>query len=80
MPRTDPFPTIRKLAAEIGATWHGYEMAARGTERAEKDLRLALFNNARRDRLLRDRLLNADVSLVLCGLVCKTRNAKGQRL
>ena len=74
---TDPFPTVRKLAAEIGTTWHGYEMAARETIKAEHELRRALHKNAGKDRLSRDRLLNADVSLVLCGSFARREMLEG---
>ncbi len=56
------FPTVHKLAQEIGATWPGYKAVAKGTVVAENKLRRALLGTPGGHRLL-----NADVSLVLCG-------------
>lgn len=55
------FPTIRKLADEIGAEWHGFDSAAKGTAAAEGKLRTAIQDENG------DRLLNSDASLVLFG-------------
>jgi len=62
MANPSPFPTVIKLAKEVGAEWEGYALAAEGTRNAVVLLRAALQNAPESARLLSD-----DTSLVLFG-------------
>ena len=57
-----PFPSVKKLREETGASWAAFDEAASMTRQAEDELRTALQGNNGPSRLL-----NPDVSLVLCG-------------
>ncbi len=72
MPDHDPFPTIRKLADEVGADWTGYDLASRGTQSAENALHVALNTASGANRWL-----NADASLVLFGSFARCEMLEG---
>lgn len=69
MSESDPFPTVRILAEEIGAEWPGYDLAASGTRKAAKDLKNALKSQRR--------LLSSDASLVLFGSFARREMLEG---
>ena len=58
----DPFPTVKKLAAESGADWPHFEEAARKTIEVE-----AVFKEAVTTKFGTGRVLDTDSSLVLFG-------------
>ena len=58
----NPFPTVSRLAAECGADWKSFGIAAETTWNAEHVLKRVLIEEAKSDRPL-----DADSSLVLCG-------------
>ncbi len=58
----DPFPTIGKLAEEVGASWPLFQQTAASTEKTEKVLQEVL-----QAQQVSGRLLDTDSSLVLCG-------------
>ena len=60
--REPPFPTIGKLALEVGLEWPAYKVVARATKEAE-----AILLEALRGCAGSDRLLDGDSALVLCG-------------
>ncbi|MFI5380588.1 MAG: hypothetical protein ACHRHE_14925 [Tepidisphaerales bacterium] len=62
MVQPEPFPTVHKLAREVGATWPGYELAVKRTVAAEQRLHEVLLSAD-----VRGRPLGADASLVLFG-------------
>lgn len=68
----DPFPTVKKLAEETGASWPGYALAAKGTRIAEAKLRKALTQAGDSDRML-----TGDASLVLFGSFARQEMVKG---
>jgi hypothetical protein len=57
-----PFPTVKKLESECQASWTAFESASTQTQFAENALRRALEQGQGPSRLL-----NPDLSLVLCG-------------
>jgi hypothetical protein len=67
-----PFPTIKKLADESGSSWEAYGNSSSLTDQAESNLRDALQSGAESNRLL-----NPDVSLVLCGSFARYEMVKG---
>ncbi len=67
-----PFPTLRKLRREIGASWEGFELAASTTLQAEVKLHEALSKDGNVSRLL-----NPDVSLILFGSLARYEMTPG---
>jgi hypothetical protein len=71
MGKISPFPTITKLAKECKADWKSYAVAEKATTKAEKLLKDVLNDSEN------CRILDADLSLVLCGSFARYEMVRG---
>src|SRR3954471_6220673 len=67
-----PFPTLRRLSADCGSTWTGFQIAGSETAKAEANLRKAIANSD-----LTNRPLDSDSALIIFGSFARCEMVAG---